>query len=166
MDFTARAEAESVVLNWSTAAELNAKDFVVQHSNAGLDWYDIATVAATGNSNTVQQYHFTHNEPVSGTNYYRLKQRDLDNHVSYSAIKKVSFTSAARRIVILGNPVMNNILRVSLSESAILSVKSLDGRTIVTKNLTAGRHQIDLGNQPPGTYLLVSGTEVIKFLVR
>lgn len=166
LDFTARAEATTVVLNWSTAAELNAKDFIVQHSNTGIDWYDAGTVVAAGNSTTIQQYQFTHTEPLSGANYYRLKQRDNDSRVSYSVVKKVNFAGTTNRVLILGNPVMNGMLRVSLSESSQLSVKSLDGRTIVTKSFTAGRHQIELGHQPPGTYLLVAGSEVIKFLIK
>ena len=166
LSFNARYEGSTVVLDWSTAAELNAQDFVVQHSNSGIDWYDVGTVAAAGNSTTVQNYQFTHNEPVSGVNYYRLKQRDTDGRSSYSTVKKVNFSGKTNRIRILGNPVINGMLRLILSEEMQLSVKSLDGRTLVTKTFAAGHQQVELGHQPPGTYLLVSGQEVIKFMIK
>jgi hypothetical protein len=166
VDFTAQMEGNAVRLNWATAAELNAKDFVVQHSQTGIDWYDIGEVAAVGNSNSEQHYTFLHTVPASGNNFYRLKQRDLDGRFSYSVVRKLVFTGSTNRILILGNPVVNGNLRISLSEATKLSVRTMDGRVLLTRNLTAGRHTLELGHQAPGTYLLVAEQEVIRFLVK
>lgn len=166
VDFTAQMEGNAVRLNWATAAELNAKDFVVQHSQTGIDWYDIGEVAAVGNSNSEQHYTFLHTVPASGNNFYRLKQRDQDGRFSYSVVRKLVFTGSTNRILILGNPVVNGNLRISLSEATKLSIRSMDGRVLLTRNLTAGRHTLELGHQAPGTYLLVAEQEVIRFLVK
>ena len=75
-------------------------------------------------------------------------------------------TGSTNRILILGNPVVNGNLRISLSEATKLSVRTMDGRVLLTRNLTAGRHTLELGHQAPGTYLLVAEQEVIRFLVK
>lgn len=166
VEFNAEQDNGNVKLDWKTANEQNTKDFVVQHSNSGADWYDVGTVNAAGNSTTVLSYRFVHESPVAGMNYYRLMQRDQDGKFSYSAVKKVSFAGNTQRLIILGNPVTNGLLRISISERMKISIKALDGRTLLQRDLNAGRHQIEVSQLPPGTYIIHSGTEAQRFLIK
>ena len=99
-------------------------------------------------------------------NYYRLMQRDRDGRYSYSPIRKVSFVGNVTKMAILGNPVMNGLLRVSVSERMKVSINGLDGRTYLTRDLSAGRHQIEVGQLPPGTYIIHSGQEALRFVIK
>jgi hypothetical protein len=71
---------EGVVdLVWQTASEQNSEDFEVAYSRDGVDWKTIHTEPAAGFSNTLITYDYTHEEgAVSGNNYYRLIQNDID----------------------------------------------------------------------------------------
>ena len=70
---------EGVVdLVWQTASEQSSEDFEVAYSRDGVDWKTIHTEPAAGFSNTLLTYDYTHNGAVSGNNYYRLTQNDID----------------------------------------------------------------------------------------
>ena len=70
---------EGVVdLVWQTASEQNSEDFEVAYSRDGVDWKTIHTEPAAGFSNTLITYDYTHEGAVSGNNYYRLTQNDID----------------------------------------------------------------------------------------
>lgn len=166
LDFTAKLQAGVVALEWKTASEQNTKDFVIQHSTNGIDWTDAGTVAAAGNSATVRSYRFVHNTPVAGANYYRLLQRDLDGRSSYSIVKMLSVSGSGAKPVILGNPVENGLLELSIGENARVSLKSMDGRTLYVKQLNKGKHQINVQHLSTGTYVLQVNQEVMKVMIK
>jgi hypothetical protein len=166
LDFTAKLQAGVVALEWKTATEQHTKDFVIQHSANGIDWSEAGTVAAAGNSTTVRSYRFVHSTPVAGANYYRLLQRDLDGHSSYSIVKMLSLSGSGARSVILGNPVENGLLELSIGENARVSLKSMDGRTLYVKQLNKGKHQINVQHLSTGTYVLQINQEVMKVMIK
>lgn len=165
MDFSARVDGDAVALEWKTANEQNTKDFVVQHSTNGLDWKNAGTVATAGNSSNLRQYRFLHKSPVTGTNYYRLLQRDVDGGYQYSHVQTVRFASSSERLLILGNPVVNGILEVNVRQKTNISMKSMSGTVLLRKQLLPGKNQIDIHQLAAGTYILISDQEVVKLVV-
>ncbi len=91
--FHVYAEGEHAKLKWSTASETNNRGFEIQHSIDGEDWSNLGFMDGLGNSTTVTDYNFTHEEPRVGINYYRLKQIDLDGKVEFLPIKNIHFAS-------------------------------------------------------------------------
>jgi|GEM_PF-3527068 len=166
LDFTAKLQSGVVALEWKTASEQNTRDFVIQHSANGIDWTEAGTVAAAGNSTTVRSYRFVHNSPVAGANYYRLLQRDLDGNYSYSAVKMLNLSGNGARPVILGNPVENGTLELNIPENAHVSLRSMDGRTLYSKPLVKGKHQINVQHLSTGTYVLQVNQEVMKVMIK
>ncbi len=79
--FKGAAENCTVLLNWATASEQNAKSFRVERSADGKTWGSLGIVAAAGNSVTVRNYQFTDSKPKR-TNYYRLVQADFDGQTA------------------------------------------------------------------------------------
>ena len=73
----------SVVFDWQTTLELNNAGFEVEASVDGRTWETLGFVQGAGTTETVQDYSFTDRQPVEGTNYYRLKQIDLDGLFQY-----------------------------------------------------------------------------------
>lgn len=71
--FSARQVEQSILLEWTTAAEQQVERFVVEHSIDGDNFYTIGTVAGSGTTSQQQQYQLMHAVPVNGMNYYRLR---------------------------------------------------------------------------------------------
>ncbi|WP_303311928.1 hypothetical protein [Hymenobacter sp. BT730] len=89
VSFTARAAAGQVVLQWETATEDQTRQFVVQRSQDGLSWTQVATVPATSASHGAR-YQARDQTPPSGTLFYRLAMEDLDGSLAYSPIETVN----------------------------------------------------------------------------
>jgi hypothetical protein len=76
---------EEVVLDWTTAQEINNSHFEVEKSNDGKTFTSIGKVTGAGNSNKTNRYNFIdRNDPQTGTVYYRLKQVDFNGQYEYS----------------------------------------------------------------------------------
>ncbi|MEJ6686798.1 MAG: T9SS type A sorting domain-containing protein, partial [Crocinitomicaceae bacterium] len=67
-----------VDLVWQTASENNSEDFEVEYSRDGVDWDLIHTEPAAGFSTELISYTYEHKQAISGDNYYRLTQNDID----------------------------------------------------------------------------------------
>lgn len=106
--FTVYCNNDAFAINWSTEAEINTKKFVVQRSINGTQWEDIHTRPASGNSNTIQYYHYMDAAASAGDQYYRIMQTDADGKFSYSTIVKAQ-CSDADNIIVYPNPVTDNI---------------------------------------------------------
>jgi uncharacterized repeat protein (TIGR03803 family) len=106
--FTARKKEQSVLLEWKTAQEQNADQFIIERSGTGSQFQSIGAVTATGNTSSGSRYSFTDNDPLDNISYYRLKQTDKDGKFSYSKILLVNFERAAR-ITFSPNPAQDNL---------------------------------------------------------
>lgn len=91
VDFKAELTKARTRLNWTTASEKNNDYYTIERSNNGLDFLIIALIKGAGSSNTYKKYEAYDNEPLSGINYYRLKQTDFDGSYEYSKIISVDF---------------------------------------------------------------------------
>lgn len=110
-DFGAYKKDNGVVLTWTTATEQNNKGFEVERSADGTSWKLIGWVnsqAINGNSNTKLVYNYTDKLPLTGNNFYRLKQIDLDGSVEYSMVKLVTWSKGSN-ISIYPNPVADEL---------------------------------------------------------
>jgi hypothetical protein len=160
LDFTATKQQKDVLLQWSTAQEINSLDFVVQHSIDGEIFTNLNTQAAAGNSSSIQEYNYVHTSPVVGYNYYRIVQRDFEGESSYSEIRKVKFSTgmAANDVQILGNPIQMNELALITPIDQDIALYSMVGQLCWDKHLAAGSHTVDVSFLPKGTYLLQTST--------
>ncbi len=65
-------------ISWSTASEHNSSHFDVLKSSDGVNWNNIAAVAAAGNSTSHLNYGIVDSEKSMGLTYYKLMQYDTD----------------------------------------------------------------------------------------
>ncbi|MBK6682361.1 MAG: hypothetical protein IPG53_21365 [Ignavibacteriales bacterium] len=91
--FTAQQSGEAVILDWSTSTETNNMGFEVERSVDGLTFNKIGFIKGAGTSTTKQSYKFTDNSALNGTNYYRLRQIDLNGEFVYTSAIEVNFAS-------------------------------------------------------------------------
>ena len=79
--FSAHCNEGVVELIWETASEFNSAYFDVEYSRDGQEWNVIHSETAMGISNELTAYGFMHKQSMSGDNYYRLNQFDIDGVV-------------------------------------------------------------------------------------
>lgn len=88
--FTAKPINDYVLLDWSTASEINNNYFTVQRSQNLINFEALDTIAGAGNSSKIINYSFVDHNPYGGSSYYRLMQTDFDGQFTYSNVVKVN----------------------------------------------------------------------------
>lgn len=137
-------------LQWTTASEVNAKEFVVEKSLDGNRYTAIGTVAA-GSHN----YIFA--DPAASNAYYRLKMVDKDGTSVYSAVVYLRLKDVVT-VKLYPDPVQSTLTVQHTAGAGVGSVEimALDGR-MLKKQVVAmgsGSTQVDVRFLPQGTYLL------------
>ncbi len=151
--FAASAKGYDVLLNWTTATELNNDYFHLEHSTDGRDFKVITQIDGHGTTNEPQAYQYTHLFPGAGKHYYRLRQVDFDGRYEYSNVVNVTLEGISE-IELFPNPV-SGMLTVSGTggESLFLDIYHLDGRMVQTLT-TGGDEAIDISQLQAGTYVV------------
>lgn len=150
--FSASPTTDGVKLAWSTLMEQNTKDFVIQRSQNGHSWKDIGSVIAAGNSSTSKKYTYIDRTVISGSYQYRILQRDLNGKSSFSDTKIVNVNVGNESVKILGNPVTNGVLKLSLRERSTIIIADAMGRSVYKADLGSGMHNIQTTSWGKGTY--------------
>ena len=160
LNFDGSLVDNKALLSWSTATEINNKGFEVEKSMDGQTFAAIGFVPGNGNSSLVNNYSYTDNKVLSGSNYYRLKQVDIDGNFNYSSTIRLDFKNFDWAI--FGNPVTSNSwLQLQLAKKANVAIQiiSIDGKVIQTinkGNISEGTYSLPLtlGNAPSGIYIV------------
>jgi len=83
VSFTGKCENNKIILNWTTATELNNYGFEIERSLDNKIFDTRGFVEGAGTSTEAHDYSFT-DEALNGKVHYRLKQIDFDGKFSYS----------------------------------------------------------------------------------
>ncbi|NJC26726.1 T9SS type A sorting domain-containing protein [Neolewinella antarctica] len=153
--FTATPSKKSTSLSWLTASEEGNEYFDLEHSANGSEWAEIGRVMSKGSSNFDQSYEFEHRQPVTGINYYRLKQTDFDGTYTRSEVITANFGQLSDQVLVYPNPSPKGLVNVSLSstlEATSMQLISMEGR--VLRTLPGNARNIDLAGFQAGTYIL------------
>ena len=161
--FDAERQGQQALLTWATASEHNSKGFNVQVSTDSREFRTAGFVpSASANSTQAQDYRFVE-APVNatGTRYYRLQQLDLDGSSTYTAVRSLTFGTAAA-LEASPNPFSDVLyLSTSATEATRTTAVFTDaaGRTVGKQvlDVPAGAAQLTLGGLgqlPKGFYVL------------
>ncbi len=83
--FSAKFANNAVLLNWSTATEVNNYGFEIERKSSSENWTSISFIPGAGTSNSPKDYIYSDNTVQQGVTYqYRLKQIDTDGSIEYS----------------------------------------------------------------------------------
>lgn len=179
--FTANVNSERyVVLNWSTATEINNQMFEIERRGDGGQYTTIGYVEGFGTTTEPQEYTYVDNTVETGTYFYRLKQIDFGGQFEYS--DEVEVEVEVNEPLTFGldqnypnpfNP--STLIKYSIPENGFvkLSVYNLVGEEVsvlVNQEVDAGFYEVtfNAANLPSGTYfyrLQVGNTVQVKKMV-
>ena len=165
LSFTVQKKESNAVLDWTTASEMDTKDFIVEHSRDGVAWQPIGTVLATTNS-ADNRYTFTHYAPEAGKHFYRLLQRDYSGKSSYSKVQLLLFGSMSPFFSLYPNPVNDGRLNLQLQQAATVRLYNSAGLLILRKDLGAGTNQLELSRIARGIYYVRVGQEMAEIVIQ
>tara|TARA_B100000809_G_scaffold184866_1_gene182898 strand:- start:516 stop:3248 length:2733 start_codon:yes stop_codon:yes gene_type:complete len=172
LSFDAKCNTNKVVLNWSTASEINNDYFTIERSTDAINFNPIALVNGNGTSSELISYSWTDDSKISGRTYYRLKQTDFNGSFEYHGLKSVSCEHETE-ISIYPNP-FENSFKVQLSKniSYPIKVEVIDylGRNVYSQRIENATTEIFLNEKvTAGTYFLKvfnETTHVVERIVK
>ena len=171
ISFTAKTDLirNAVNLNWSTANEVNTKEFVIERGTGSGDFTVIGTIASANTTGT-HNYNFEDASALAGTSYYRIKQVDRDGKFAYSDVEKVSIDGSLS-LSVYPNPTAN-VLNVSYASAtnASLKVFNLQGQSVISQAVPSGSAltNVSVASLASGIYYVVLNNDgkesVVKFI--
>ncbi len=140
LSISAKKTASDVMIEWSTAQEINNNHFEVERSENGIDFIMIGEIKGSTNSNANSPYSFLDKDILSQakTVYYRIKQVDNDGMASVSKMVSVTINGVVEAVVAYPNPFTRDMeLRINPDQSseAKISVTDLSGREVLNKTV-------------------------------
>jgi len=162
-NFEASIENKAVNCKWTTQSEINNDYFELQHSGDAINFSKLGIIYGAGNSQRELNYSFVDNNPLSGINYYRLKQVDFDGKSEYSDIISVAIDNIGDKAfqaypnpttgkftVEVATPIQKGTIRIINTKGEIVKKVFIDG----------AYQTIDISDCIKGTYMLMysSGT--------
>lgn len=151
--FTAAQGAGMVTLDWKTATEINLENFTIERSADGRQFSPLHVLAAAGNSSSTQKYLYVDKAPLTGKNYYRLKQTSKDGSINYSTVIFIDVSIKDGNLLrIFPNPVTNRLDVLLPFQSINLQAVIVDSRGVQCVAVTATSNNISeaLTNNLPG----------------
>lgn len=152
-----------VQINWATATEQNAKEFIIERSADGIHFTELTRVQAVGNSNAEIKYNVLDIKPLNGRNFYRMQQADIDGAKFYSNIVLINMNITNSTVDIFPNPA-RGIANINLNNLPInnnsISVFDVTGKTVINKQpVTGNTVKINISTLLSGTYFVKVFTE-------
>lgn len=178
--FTAAVHNSQVILNWSTATEMNNYGFEIERSETyetgNERWIKVGFAEGNGNSTSIKEYSFTENLSLNlnlspnHTLIYRLKQIDYNGSFSYSPEIKVELGNMPTEFALYQNypnpfnPVTTIKFALPVDGKVLLEIYNIIGEkvaTLIDKEMNAGyhRYEFNAANLTSGVFIykLTSG---------
>jgi|GEM_PF-1323117 len=162
--FRATTRSESIELDWATASESNHAYFTVERSADAQHFEAILQrEAQNGNATSAQHYHERDQQPLPGTNYYRLKMTDADGKVTYSKIISAEFVPGKPTLRLQPNPAIGVDISLLLegdtgNAERELRVHNIHGVPVYQATFQGMDTRIPTHNWPAGLYIVTLRT--------
>lgn len=170
--FTSSLVNNEVVLNWSTATEINNQGFEIERSLNNNDFEKIGYVTGFGTTTEMRNYTYRVTDVPAATQYYRLKQIDYDGTYEYSSTVEVEGVVPVN--FVLGqnypnpfNPSTRIAFTLPVESNISIRLYNLLGQeieNIASGQMTAGTHEVNFSanSLATGTYIYVLEAEGIN----
>ena len=164
VSFTGTTTNKGILLNWTTATEINNHGFEIQKSIDAQSFSTIGFVQGAGTTTEKKDYTFMDDADYSGQKviYYRLKQLDYNGNFEFSSVAEVSVDMPITFALSQNYPNPFNpstTIAYSVQEKSLVSIKVYDltGQvvsTLVNEEKGAGTYEITFSaeNLSSGVY--------------
>jgi hypothetical protein len=162
ISFTALSNGKEIILNWSTATELNNQLFEVQRSFSGSDFATVGFVNGKGTTTERQDYVYKDKISDDGKYFYRLKQIDYLGHFEYSDVIEIELRAFNSYLLEQNYPNPFNpsttigygIKEKSNVKITILNSVGEEVALLVNEDKSSGYHTVEFNaaNLPSGVY--------------
>lgn len=158
----------NIQLNWVTASEINNWGFEIERSNSkDRNWEMIGWKKGQGDSHKTNYYSFEDSTPLEGTNYYRLKQMNIDGNYEYTKTISVKLENENNSIRISHTLVRDKLFLIyDHEENQIQRGIISDMYGNLTIKIHNGLRDLELSHLPPGQYIisiqLTNGKSYVK----
>jgi len=178
VNFSATKVSNGVQLTWTAKNEMSNTIFTVERSvDGGISFSLIGGFTSA----SVGTYNLMDNNPLSGTDEYRLKMVDVDGNITYSTVQSVSYsnsTASTNNITVYPNPATTTLnlvisnagtapgysqlvssisaLLTAAGKSDLYSIMIVNnlGAVVMTAQTTQLNWQTDVSSLTPGTYII------------
>ena len=151
-------------LSWQVH-EHDVLSYELQHSSTNNLLATFNTVGSVGNGN--HQYTAYHNEVLAGSNYYRIKQKGLNNQITYSPIIKLN-NVLNNGVQVYPSPTRNeiNITIPSTLIGTTAIIHNAVGHQVITLKLSGINNSISVKQMANGLYHIKFGNGMHKSFVK
>ena len=162
-DFSANKKENKVILNWTTASELNNDYFQLERSIDGQDFPIIGNVQGNGNTNEQTNYSFIDHNPAEGTNYYLIKQMDYDGAYAYHGPVVIRFEAPVKARFIQHAGALNIKLNRSV-ESMQVRIYAMNGQLMHSSREYGTQTNIPVHGFKKSIYIvhIITGQDIIR----
>lgn len=158
---TAECASTGVKVEWSTASETQCSHYNVYRSSDGINYTFVTTVAGAGTTSEPHNYSVYDMNAVSGVNYYRVDQVDINGTTKPAPLVSATCETLLQRPELAPNPAdESSVLIFPSDKESILNITILnsEGIRIETQQatLSEGRNTIYFNwtDYPAGLYLI------------
>lgn len=166
LSFTAEKKGNTVLLKWKTSNEINTKDFIVEHSTDKVNWKSIGNITAANDPAGSHAYDFVHKNPVTGNNYYRIRQNDINGAFSYSPVVNAVFDFSAAHLALYPNPVVNGQVTILVPANGIARIYNNEGVVVMEKIVVAGSQKLTVAHLAKGVYWVRVNNEGVALVIQ
>jgi len=170
-------------LSWQTESEVNNWGFGIERSADQVHFSSIGfvdTKVAGGNSASTVYYTFNDEQPVNGTSYYRLQQKDKDGHTSYSTVVAVKAVNKDWvNVLVYPNPTKDLLkmqLNADIKGSINITISDASGKKLIQQQqnvdgVNTTSVTTNVAQLPAGTYWITlmhteTGNQLVKSFVK
>jgi len=176
LSFSGEVNNYGVILQWTTASELNNNYFTLLRTSVGDSFEPISEVPGSGTTAAAHTYTFTDYKPIIGKNYYQLRQTDFDGHTVNLKVIEVNVTTLEERVSFYPNPISRThplhleINGLPASTAIPVQILNIQGVTATSTDITTDssgtlKASFDPSSFPTGLYILRASGVLRKFIV-
>jgi hypothetical protein len=171
LDFYGKAQSRDIKLFWQTTQEINNSHFEILKLNNTYKFTPIGEVKAKTIPLGINNYSFIDSKPNKGSNYYELKQYDLDGKSSTSKTIEVNF-SFDNTFSIYPNPVKAgdnlNMTLLNFDNQLDIELVDMNQKVVLKKHINQQQNSLSMSTKGliPGVYILKLNSDKQQFVTK
>ena len=157
--FFVKNNQEQNIITWYTASEINVDFFSLERSSNHIDFREMNSLTAFGNTSSQKMYSSIDPSPSTIT-YYRLKIVDFDGKHEYS--KVISVENSRSTKVIVYPTLVGEILNIDIQseDEQLYSITNSQGKTVMEGQIHYGSNTLEIETLAKGVYFISIGKNI------